>query len=195
MNRFFVLMFVIGLQLLHSQSISSLNDSIRKYTIKDPEKALDFGYRAISTSDFNKLSWDVYDTNYLIGQTLYYINFEKESFDYLFQALRVFESLPVEQRLFKKITKPPWILVTLGNSYLNCLNVSTTPRYLQWNFVSGSAGQLVFSTSDAWFINLIFSPSCTKLNIEVVSLREVCTESMLTKSSEVRGRIGFFAPA
>jgi DNA-binding CsgD family transcriptional regulator len=119
MNRFFVLMFVIGLQLLHSQSISSLNDSIRKYTIKDPEKALDFGYRAISTSDFNKLSWDVYDTNYLIGQTLYYINFEKESFDYLFQALRVFESLPVEQRLFKKITKPPWILVTLGNSYLN----------------------------------------------------------------------------
>ena len=112
-------MFVIGLQLLHSQSISSLNDSIRKYTIKDPEKALDFGYRAISTSDFNKLSWDVYDTNYLIGQTLYYINFEKESFDYLFQALRVFESLPVEQRLFKKITKPPWILVTLGNSYLN----------------------------------------------------------------------------
>ena len=112
-------MFVIGLQLLHSQSISSLNDSIRKYTIKDPEKALDFGYRAISTSDFNKLSWDVYDTNYLIGQTLYYINFEKESFDYLFQALRVFESLPVEHRLFKKITKPPWILVTLGNSYLN----------------------------------------------------------------------------
>ena len=107
------------MQLLHSQSISSLNDSIRKYTIKDPEKALDFGYRAISTSDFNKLSWDVYDTNYLIGQTLYYINFEKESFDYLFQALRVFESLPVEQRLFKKITKPPWILVTLGNSYLN----------------------------------------------------------------------------
>ena len=112
-------MLVIGLQFLQSQSISSLNDSIRKYTIKDPEKALNFGYRAISTSDFNKLSWDVYDTNYLIGQTLYYINFEKESFDYLFQALRVFESLPVEQRLFKKITKPPWILVTLGNSYLN----------------------------------------------------------------------------
>ena len=112
-------MFAIGLQLLQSQSISSLNDSIRKYTIKDPEKALDFGYRAISTSDFNKLSWDVYDTNYLIGQTLYYINFEKESFDYLFQALRVFESLPIEQRLFKEITKPPWILVTLGNSYLN----------------------------------------------------------------------------
>ena len=95
-------MFVIGLQLLHSQSISSLNDSIRKYTIKDPEKARDFGYRAISTSDFNKLSWDIYDTNYLIGQTLYYINFEKESFDYLFQALRVFESLPVSRDCSKK---------------------------------------------------------------------------------------------
>ena len=50
---------------------------------------------------------------------MYYINFEKESFDYLFQALRVFESLPVNQRLYKSISNPPWILVTLGNSYFN----------------------------------------------------------------------------
>ena len=119
MNKFFVSIFIIGLQLLHSQSISSLNDSIRKYKIKEPEKALDYGYKAISTSDFNKLSWDVYDTNYLIGETLYYLNFEKESFDYLFQALRVFETLTIDQRLFKHISKPPWILVTLGNSYFN----------------------------------------------------------------------------
>ena len=111
--------FIICVQSLYTQSISSLNDSIREYTIKDPKKALDFGYRAISTSDFNKLSWDVYETNYLIGETLYYINFEKESFDYLFQALRVFESLPVDQRMYKKISKPPWILVILGNSYFN----------------------------------------------------------------------------
>ena len=111
--------FIICVQSLYTQSISSLNDSIRKYTLKDPKKALDFGYRAISTSDFNKLSWDVYYTNYLIGETLYYINFEKESFDYLFQALRLFESLPVDQRMYKKISKPPWILVILGNSYFN----------------------------------------------------------------------------
>ena len=119
MRKIVFVVFIVGIQSLCSQSISSLNDSIRKYTIQDPKKALDFGYQAISTSDFNKLSWDVYDTNYLIGETLYYINFEKESFDYLFQALRVFENLPVEQRLFKHISKPPWILVTLGNSYFN----------------------------------------------------------------------------
>lgn len=119
MRKIVFFVFIVGIQSLCSQSISSLNDSIRKYTIQDPKKALDFGYQAISTSDFNKLSWDVYDTNYLIGETLYYINFEKESFDYLFQALRVFENLPVEQRLFKHISKPPWILVTLGNSYFN----------------------------------------------------------------------------
>ena len=119
MRKIVFVVFIVGIQSLCSQSISSLNDSIRKYTIQDPKKALDFGYQAISTSDFNKLSWDVYDTNYLIGETLYYINFEKESFDYLFQALRIFENLPVEQRLFKHISKPPWILVTLGNSYFN----------------------------------------------------------------------------
>ena len=119
MRKFILISFIVCVQSLYTQSISSLNDSIRKYTLKDPKKALDFGYRAISTSDFNKLSWDVYYTNYLIGETLYYINFEKESFDYLFQALRVFESLPVDQRMYKKISKPPWILVILGNSYFN----------------------------------------------------------------------------
>ena len=119
MRKLILFGFIVCMHSLYAQSISSLNDSIRKYAIQDPKKALDFGYQAISTSDFNKLSWDVYDTNYLIGETLYYINFEKESFDYLFQALRVFESLPVDQRLYKRISKPPWILVTLGNSYFN----------------------------------------------------------------------------
>ena len=119
MRKFILIAFIICVQSLYTQSISSLNDSIREYTLKDPKKALDFGYRAISNSDFNKLSWDVYETNYLIGETLYYINFEKESFDYLFQALRLFESLPVDQRMYKKISKPPWILVILGNSYFN----------------------------------------------------------------------------
>ena len=119
MRKIILFTLIVCIQSLYAQSISSLNDSIRKYAIQDPEKALDFGYQAISTSDFNKLSWDVYDTNYLIGETLYYINFEKESFDYLFQALRVFESLPVDQRLYKSISKPPWILVILGNSYFN----------------------------------------------------------------------------
>ena len=119
MRKLILFGFIVCMHSLYAQSISSLNDSIRKYAIQDPKKALDFGYQAISTSDFNKLSWDVYDTNYLIGETLYYINFEKESFDYLFQALRVFESLPVDQRLYKSISKPPWILVTLGNSYFN----------------------------------------------------------------------------
>jgi hypothetical protein len=63
MYKFLFLFFFIGLQLLYSQSFSSFNDSIRKYTFKDPQKALDFGYRAISTSGFNRLSWYVYDKN------------------------------------------------------------------------------------------------------------------------------------
>ena len=34
----------------------------------------------------------------------------------LYEFLKV---LPVDQRLYKRISKPPWILVTLGNSYFN----------------------------------------------------------------------------
>ncbi len=108
---------------MHTVAVCSVDIFLERLDTKvcnsRSRKALDFGYQAISTSDFNKLSWDVYDTNYLIGETLYYINFEKESFYYLFQALRVFESLTVDQRLYKNISKPPWILVTLGNSYFN----------------------------------------------------------------------------
>lgn len=64
MRKLILFGFIVCMHSLYAQSISSLNDSIRKYAIQDPKKALDFGYQAISTSDFNKLSWDVYDTNF-----------------------------------------------------------------------------------------------------------------------------------
>ena len=49
MIKFIIIAFIVCIQSLYAQSISSLNDSIRKYAIQDPEKALDFGYQAIST--------------------------------------------------------------------------------------------------------------------------------------------------
>ncbi|MGB1371422.1 MAG: hypothetical protein ACPG6I_08415, partial [Flavobacteriaceae bacterium] len=77
---YFLLIFVCVWQNTHAQDIASVNDSIFKYTFQNPQKALEFGFKAIENSDFNVISWDLFDTNYLIGQTLFYLNFEKESF-------------------------------------------------------------------------------------------------------------------
>jgi len=102
---------------------------MRKYTFQNPQKALEFGFKAIENSDFNIISWDLFDTNYLIGQTLFYLNFEKESFDYLIQALSIFEKLPQEKRKYKHINKPPWILVTIGNGFYNTKQYNKAQAY------------------------------------------------------------------
>ena len=113
----------------HAQDIASVNDSMREYTFQNPQKALEFGFKAIESSDFNNLSWELFDTNYLIGQTLFYLNFEKESFDYLIQALSIFEKLPKEKRLYKQINKPPWILVAIGNGFYNAKQYNKAQAY------------------------------------------------------------------
>jgi len=125
----FLLIFICVWQNTYTQDIVSVNDSMRKYTFQNPQKALEFGFKAIENSDFNIISWDLFDTNYLIGQTLFYLNFEKESFDYLIQALSIFEKLPQEKRKYKHINKPPWILVTIGNGFYNTKQYNKAQAY------------------------------------------------------------------
>ncbi len=125
----FLLTFICVWQNTYTQDIVSVNDSMRKYTFQNPQKALEFGFKAIENSDFNIISWDLFDTNYLIGQTLFYLNFEKESFDYLIQALSIFEKLPQEKRKYKQINKPPWILVTIGNGFYNTKQYNKAQAY------------------------------------------------------------------
>ena len=113
----------------NSQNIGSYNDSMRKYTFQDPQKAIEFGFKAIENSDFNNISWELFETNFLIGQTLFYLNFDKESFDYFIQALNLFEKLPQEKRLHKQINKPPWILVAIGNGFYNTKQYDKAQAY------------------------------------------------------------------
>ncbi|MDA9760753.1 LuxR C-terminal-related transcriptional regulator [Flavobacteriaceae bacterium] len=128
--RLHVFLLIVSFwQNTHTQDIASVNDSLFKYTFQDPQKALEFGFKAIENSDFNIISWDLFETNYLIGQTLFYLNFEKESFDYLIQALSIFEKLPKEKRLYKQINKPPWILVTIGNGFYNTKQYDKAKAY------------------------------------------------------------------
>lgn len=116
--RNIIISLILSASLLTSaQNVEALNDSIKKYTFNNPNKALKFGFDAIAISDYNKLDWALYETNYRIGQTLFYLARYKDSYDYLLQAINIFEALPKSERKFPNISKPPWILVTIGNVY------------------------------------------------------------------------------
>ena len=137
---------------------------MRKYTFQNPQKALEFGFKAIENSDFNIISWDLFDTHYMIGQTLFYLNFEKESFDYLIQALSIFEKLPQEKRLYKQINKPQWILVTIGNGFYNTKQYDKAQAYYTEAIENFNLYEPTFEEDKSYGL------STTKGNLAMISL-------------------------
>ncbi len=160
----FLLTFICVWQNTYTQDIVSVNDSMRKYTFQNPQKALEFGFKAIENSDFNIISWDLFDTHYMIGQTLFYLNFEKESFDYLIQALSIFEKLPQEKRLYKQINKPPWILVTIGNGFYNTKQYDKAQAYYTEAIENFNLYEPTFEEDKSYGL------STTKGNLAMISL-------------------------
>ena len=111
------------------QDIKSLNDSIRKYKAGDYQKALEFGFAALDLiQDREIISLDFVNTNYYIGETFYYIGDYKTSFEYLSKSLELYDLLNPRKRRNKLVTKPPWVLVIMGNVYLCLLYTSPSPR-------------------------------------------------------------------
>ena len=119
MRFYIVFVFLLCSIAIQGQELESLNDSIRKYTIQDPQKALKFGFKAISESEFKSFTNELYNTYFLIGQTFFQLRSYGESLEYLSQSLNIYESLPDKERIHKNIIKPPWILILLGNVFFN----------------------------------------------------------------------------
>ncbi len=159
---FFFFLFFLN---TNAQKVKSLNDSIRKYTVQDPQKALEFGFKAIAESEFNNLTWALYDTNYLIGQTLFYLKLYKDSFEFLFQALNVYESLPDRERLYKNIIKPPWILITLGNVFYNNDELDKANAY----YVEAIKNFELFE--DLYYEDKLFGLNTAEGNLAMISIK------------------------
>tara|TARA_B100001063_G_scaffold31396_1_gene24403 strand:+ start:310 stop:2019 length:1710 start_codon:yes stop_codon:yes gene_type:complete len=112
------------------QDIKSLNDSIRKYKAGDYQKALEFGFAALDLiRDREIISLDFVNTNYYIGETFYYIGDYKTSFEYLSKSLELYDLLNPRQRRNKLVTKPPWVLVIMGNVYLSNDDFSNAEKF------------------------------------------------------------------
>lgn len=113
------------------EDIKSFNDSIIKYKNGDYQKAIEFGYAALDLiKDKEIISLDFVNTNYYIGETLYYLGDYKTSFEYLSKSLELYDLLKPKQRRNKLVTKPPWVLVIMGNVYFSNDDFSNAENFI-----------------------------------------------------------------
>lgn len=98
--------------------IGSLNDSIIKYKLGDPTKALDFGFLALeSFKDEEEITLEYVNTNYYLGEVYYFLREYKTSFEYLSKSLELYDLLKPNKRRNKNVIKPPWVLNSMGIVY------------------------------------------------------------------------------
>jgi len=121
--------FIFCLNIVHSQNLTDINDSIRYYINFSSQKSLQFSFDAINNKAFNENSWESYDSNYLIGQSLFFNELYKESIEYYLKALNIYESLDDNERLNLKRSNPAWILVSIGAVYFEYNNLEKAKTY------------------------------------------------------------------
>ena len=121
--------FIFCLNIVHSQDLTDINDSIRYHVLKNPQKSLQFSFDAINNKAFNENSWESYDSNYLIGQSLFFNELYKESIKYFLNALNIHESLDDNERLNLKKSNPAWILNSIGAVYFQYNNLEKAKTY------------------------------------------------------------------
>ena len=94
------------------------NDSIIKYKSSNSKKALEFGFNSLKYySSEKKVTLDYVLLNYYIGETFYYMGNYRDAYQYLKNSLELYELLDSSDRRNRKVSKPPWILVIMGNVY------------------------------------------------------------------------------
>ena len=116
-SRLLILIF-FSINPINSQDWISLRDSIDLYKGFDQQKALLFGFEALKAKDINEISFELYEINYKIGEVYYLAKMYEQSFKFLSRSLAIYELVPTDERRNKKIKKPPWVLLILGNVYL-----------------------------------------------------------------------------
>ena len=113
----FSVFVIITIQSTYAQEWSSLLDSIDKYKEFDPQKALLYGFQALEQTNFDEISYNLYDLNFKIASVFYLAKNYEKSFQFLTTSLSIYELLPIKERRYKFIKKPPWLLALLGNVY------------------------------------------------------------------------------
>ena len=104
--------------LVYSQDGKSIRDTILKYQFTNPSKAIDFGV------EFTNKMYDVEPTQLiqqtygLIGEILQNVGLDDLALEYFNQSIKQYQVLPDSEKKFPTINYPPWIILNIGNIYL-----------------------------------------------------------------------------
>ena len=104
--------------LVYSQDGKSIRDTILKYQFTNPSKAIDFGV------EFTNKMYDVEPTQLiqqtygLIGEILQNVGLDDLALEYFNQSIKQYQALPDSEKKFPTINYPPWIILNIGNIYL-----------------------------------------------------------------------------
>ena len=157
MKKSLIILSILFTFSAYGQNISSLLDSVDKYIVFDPKKALDFGFQALKLNNTGAVSTDIRDINSSIGQMLFFSKNYTKSIDYYTNSIRIHQLIPKSERKHPNVNKPPWVLVGLGNLYLNTNNygksienyeeaIENFNLYEKWDSLESSFG---ISTSES----------------------------------------------
>ena len=129
-SLFFLFGFMFFGVLAYGQSLEALNDSVLKYKSTDPKKGIYYGFKALNT-DLKEVNYDFFNSYYLIAECFYNMGFYKKSFQYVIEALKLYENMDPKYRINPNVTKPPWVLILMGNVYFKNKYFDKAERYFQ----------------------------------------------------------------
>ena len=124
---FFVFLF-LGDGLLHAQDsdiefLKAVNDSIKKYTVSRPNKALKFSFQVLENPKKWKPSQHFADVYYNTSKALVNNNLDAQAIFYLNRSIEIFQATPIAKRRNKDVLLPPWIMLDIGNVYFRNKNI------------------------------------------------------------------------
>ena len=116
--------------LAYGQPLEALNDSMLKYKSTDPKKGIYYGFKALN-ADLEEVSYDFFNSYYLIAECFYNMGFYKKSLQYLIEALKLYENMNPKYRINPNVSKPPWVLILMGNVYFKNKYFDKAEGYFQ----------------------------------------------------------------
>ena len=113
----------LGQGLLHAQDTSieflkSINDSVKKYSISNPKKALTFSLQVLEKQNNWEPSQQLINIYYNTSKALQSNNLDSQAIFYLNRSIELFLATPIAKRKNKQTLLPPWIILDIGNIYL-----------------------------------------------------------------------------
>ena len=104
--------------LVYSQDGKSIRDTILKYQFTNPSKAIDFGVEFTNKMYDAESTQLIQQTYGLIGEILQNVGLDDLALEYFNQSIKQYQALPDSEKKFPTINYPPWIILNIGNIYL-----------------------------------------------------------------------------